>query len=152
MTVVLASLGVCACSSSDMPSPPSPQDYLDARAEMEAEVRAARADALQSAVASGTVVTRTFDVYYERHTGFWFNPPGPRDERFRPDFEGETLSQFAYQWSLLEGGFRLDQRLVCVCTGIEWRWYGNPQFLVREAELRWVDRTPATRSSSTPEP
>jgi len=83
--------GTCACVTSDNPSP---QDYLVGQAELEVSARAAHQQARQRALSSGTIVDRTFEVFWEYHTGFWIYPPGNWNERIPADFYGDTADKF----------------------------------------------------------
>lgn len=139
-----------------MPLPPTPlskdADFmsLEYRRE-EAKDIAVKLEAVSK---STNVVTRTFDVNFEDHFGFYMYPIQATEERVqmidtrtKPDFlDSATRDKFSHLvfksiWlSPGEVNPFFGKQVICKCSGIEWSYHGSPRFLVKTAEMEAVSR------------
>lgn len=142
------SLAGCAGANSRPPPNVPPPPFIGIDSEAFQKERAEReAAALREASKSGKEVTRTFIVGWEMHNGLFLVPLNSTSVEnwllvawYTPDFRDDTLlREFVEQANpnASTAAAHLGQRLICHCTGVEWRYYAQKRFLVQSATLEW---------------
>lgn len=122
-----------ACAA---PPPPPLLEPIDPNSEaFQKEMADALAAGLKEAEGQ-PAVTRRFIVIWEMHYGYRLVPPADLGALVTPDIPDEAVaSQFnAAQAAAMN---HLGERLICECAGVEWSFYSQSRFIVRQAKLSW---------------
>ena len=130
-----------ASPPSMVPIPPPPDINSE---EFQQQLAGEQSAALGKISRSRRSVTRSFAVGWEMHHGLFLVPANARDwlraEWFTPDFLAGDLRDRLAAAAVPNAptmAAHYGQKLVCRCTGVEWSFYGQKRFLIREAELEW---------------
>ena len=137
--IFLISLNGCAGTPAAPYNVPEPPPLVDFNSEaVQRQLASEQVAALRKATTTAKDVTRSFIVGWEMHYGYIFMPPSSPNDVVMPDMPDVSVrANFDREQRQENLSQHVGQRLVCVCTGVEWSFYASKRFVVRQAKLYW---------------
>lgn len=119
------------------PRPPAivDQNSTAFRIRLSQELDIARKEALRTK----PLVTRRFVVGWEMHHGYYLLEEHDLTKMVTPDLmSASVITAFNAENENEVLAKHVGERLICECGGVDWTFYSDRRFIVREAKVFWA--------------